>query len=331
MCPYNSSELWDTTLAVQALTAAGREDKFVERAAHFIVDSQVRADVPDRRRYYRDPSRGGWPFSTRPHGWPVADCTGEGLAASITLGAIGHQAILDAVDLLLRWQNPDGGWPVYERRRAGRLLEVLNPSEVFANTMVDQSFVELTASAMHGLAVARPLVPERRARLDRALKLGGRFIRRRQRPDGSWEGSWGICFTYGTWFALRGLRTLEPSADDPALRRATQFLLDKQLPDGGWGESWESCTRREYVQHPDGSQPVMTAWALLALMEARASGARAAIERAAQFLLDRQLDTGDWPQRSVTGIFARTCALDYRFYRNVFPIWALAVFTRDVT
>lgn len=23
-----------------------------------------------------------------------------------------------------------------------------------------------------------------------------------QRPDGSWYGSWGICFTYGTWFGI---------------------------------------------------------------------------------------------------------------------------------
>ena len=26
-----------------------------------------------------------------------------------------------------------------------------------------------------------------------------------QRKDGSWEGMWGICFTYGTWFAIDGL------------------------------------------------------------------------------------------------------------------------------
>lgn len=26
---------------------------------------------------------------------------------------------------------------------------------------------------------------------------GRRFIRSIQRPDGSWYGSWGVCFTYG--------------------------------------------------------------------------------------------------------------------------------------
>lgn len=26
-----------------------------------------------------------------------------------------------------------------------------------------------------------------------------------QRKDGSWEGLWGVCFTYGVWFGIEGL------------------------------------------------------------------------------------------------------------------------------
>lgn len=55
-------------------------------------------------------------------------------------------------------------------------------------------------------------------------------------------GSWGICFTYATWFAVTGLvsagRTLGNSA---TVRKACDFLLSKQLPSGGWGESYLSC------------------------------------------------------------------------------------------
>ncbi len=55
-------------------------------------------------------------------------------------------------------------------------------------------------------------------------------------------GSWGVCFTYGTWFgvtalACRGARF----ASDDALRRACGFLVGKQRLDGGWGESYLSC------------------------------------------------------------------------------------------
>jgi cycloartenol synthase len=55
-------------------------------------------------------------------------------------------------------------------------------------------------------------------------------------------GSWAVCFTYGTWYAVRGLvaagRTFKNS---PAVRKACDFLLSKELPSGGWGESYLSC------------------------------------------------------------------------------------------
>jgi squalene/oxidosqualene cyclase-like protein len=341
MQAYNSSELWDTAFAAQALVAGGRYERFPRLAGEmlrFVHENQVLEDVPGRKRYYRDPSRGGWPFSTLAHGWPIADCTGEGLKAALELGPhagreLPRQRLLDAVDLLLYWQNPDGGWPTYERRRGSPLLELLNNSEMFADVMVDHSYVELTSSAMQGLGAARArlgadLGSDRSRTAERALDRGARFLRARQREDGSWEGSWGICFTYGTWFGVWGLLAGGAAPGDPAIRRAAAFLLSRQLPDGGWGESYESCLRREYVHHPDGGQVVMTAWALLALIEAGTDDARSAIERGVRFLVEVQLADGDWPQRSVTGVFNRTCMLNYPLYRNVFPIWALGLAER---
>ena len=50
-----------------------------------------------------------------------------------------------------------------------------------------------------------------------------------------------VCFTYGTWFGVKGLiaagRTFENS---PAIRKACNFLLSKELSSGGWGESYLS-------------------------------------------------------------------------------------------
>lgn len=55
-------------------------------------------------------------------------------------------------------------------------------------------------------------------------------------------GSWGICFTHGTWSAVRGLvaagRTFK---NCHAIRKACDFLLSKETPSGGWGESYLSC------------------------------------------------------------------------------------------
>ena len=38
--------------------------------------------------YYRHISKGAWPFSTRDHGWPISDCSSEGLKAALTLAAL---------------------------------------------------------------------------------------------------------------------------------------------------------------------------------------------------------------------------------------------------
>lgn len=61
-----------------------------------------------------------------------------------------------------------------------------------------------------------------------------------QRPEGGWIGSWGICFTYATQFALESLALGgEDYSNSAAVRRACHFLLSKQREDGGWGESYK--------------------------------------------------------------------------------------------
>jgi squalene/oxidosqualene cyclase-like protein len=339
MQAYNSSEIWDTAFTAQALVAADRVERFRDQARElwrFLDENQVREDVPERRRYHRERSRGGWAFSDRENGWTVADCTAEALSALLELEPrlerrFPRDRLLDAIDLLLHLQNPDGGWPTYERRRAGPWLERLNASELFSAIMVDYSYVELTSSALQALTAAEQrlggeLGGERRTRIARAIARGAQFIRDAQRPEGSWEGRWGICFTYGAWFGVWGLRAAGATPDDPAIRRAAAFLLDHRLPDGSWGESYESCLQRTYVQHPAGGQPVMTAWAVLALAEAREPEA---VARGCAWLRNRQLADGDWPQRSVTGVFNRTCMQNYPCYRSYFPVWALALGARE--
>jgi squalene/oxidosqualene cyclase-like protein len=332
MQTYNGAETWDTAFAAQALAATRRIDghrRFADGAWAFLDANQIRVDVPERDRYHRGPSKGGWSFSNRAQGWAVADCTAEALTALLELEphlarTFSRERALDAIDLLLGMQNPDGGWPTYERIRGRRWLELLNGSELFADNMLDYSYVEATSSVVQALARARTRLPERAAAIGLALARAEQYLRAAQRADGSWEGLWGICFTYGTWFGVWGLRATGAAQSDPALRRAAAFLQAHQQDDGGWGESYHSCLERTYLHHPDGSQTVMTAWALLALLETQADGALQAIDRGIQLLLDRQLANGDWPQRSVTGVFNKTCMQNYPCYRSIMPVWALA-------
>lgn len=328
---YNSSELWDTAFAVQALAVTDQLEQarpVLEKAAEFIEANQVLEDSPDHERYDRHPSKGGWPFSTRAHGWPISDCTGEGLKASLLLEQLGlnkvsHERLGHAVELILSLQNEDGGWATYELQRAPLWLETLNPSDVFSTIMVDVSYVECTSSCITALMMWKHSgTALHRVKVDRAIARGLEFIRRQQRADGSWEGSWGVCFTYGTWFATTALAMAGVPPTDPALHRAAVFLESKQREDGSWSELAESCRAREWVEGKDG-HAVNTAWALLALAacgRAKSDVARRGIE----WLRGRQREDGTWAPEPIAGVFNKTCAIHYDAYLKIFPMWALA-------
>ena len=331
---YNSSRLWDTAFAVQAALAGGAavESPLLQRAYGYLRDNQILEDVPEAERYFRHRSRGGWPFSNRAHGWPITDCTAEGLKCALALSdrtslasqvAIPTALLEESVRLILSWQNDDGGWATYEKQRGGAWLEALNPSQVFGNIMVDYSYVECTSACLQALVVARARFGlELAAAIDVAMARGLAFLRKCQLADGSFEGSWGVCFTYGTWFGVSGLLAGGATYAAGAIQRACGFLLDKQRADGSWGEHGDSCRERRYVQAPSGLV-AQTAWALLTLTLARHPDA-AAQARAATFLIERQEPDGGWAREPMVGVFNRTCLINYDNYRHYFPLWALA-------
>uniref|UniRef100_A0A8B9S7C7 Terpene cyclase/mutase family member n=1 Tax=Apteryx owenii TaxID=8824 RepID=A0A8B9S7C7_APTOW len=232
---------------------------------------------------------------------------------------------------LLSMRNSDGGFATYETKRGGHLLELLNPSEVFGDIMIDYTYVECTSAVMQALRHFHEVFPEHRApEIRETLQKGLDFCRRTQRADGSWEGSWGVCFTYGTWFGLEAFASMQHTYRNGAacreVARACQFLLSKQMADGGWGEDFESCEQRVYVQSAT-SQVHNTCWALLGLMAVRYPDI-SVLERGIKSLIDKQLPNGDWPQENIAGVFNKSCAISYTSYRNVFPIWTLGRFSR---
>ena len=326
---YNSSQLWDTAFAAQAILThpqGAARTSLIEGAARFVEANQVLEDTPNQARTFRHASKGGWPFSTRAHGWPISDCTAEGLKAALKLGdatevaRIDDSRLEDAAKLLLTWQNEDGGFPTYELKRGSDVLEWLNPSLVFDRIMVDYSYVECTSACIQALVHYRQARPERfPAGGEEALRKAEAYVRAQQRADGSFEGSWGVCFSYGTWFAVAGLRALGAPSSDRALQAARRFLLAHQRTDGAWGETAESCRERRWVEAETG-QVVTTAWALLALMEA-GDAPRSAIDRGLSFLLSRQQADGSYPNERIAGVFNRTCAIHYDNYLKIFPAW----------
>jgi lanosterol synthase len=339
MTGYNGSQLWDVAFTTRAILESDLSRLFkncIAKSYHFIELSQILEEHPTHDQFFRHPMIGSWPFSTAEQGWPVADCTAEGLSATLSIHQSGLiEPIIDerrinlAVDVILSYQNQDGGWATYELSRAPKWLEKLNPSEVFADIMIDYSWTECTSACVQSLIEFQTLYPDyQTTAIKSAIKEGIAFILNQQKEDGSWYGGWAVCFTYATWFGVEALCKAKGYSDDARLstsiNKACEFLTKKQKPDGGWGETFESCSKMVYTEAAT-SQVVNTSWALLALMAADYKD-ETVIKRGVQLLQDRQSATGDWDQENISGVFNYNCMITYSAYRNTFPIWALSRF-----
>lgn len=326
----SSSAPWDTALAIQAVVATGRaagHRAALERAQEFLADRQILAE-PESLFGYRSRATGGWAFSENRGHWPVTDCTAEVLRGLLAISSLVEQPVpasrlREAVGYILFHQNPDGGWPAYERARAPHWVSLLNRSDVFCKVMRDDSHVECTGSCLSALAEYRERFPADRPRMIAdALARGAAFLRRVQRADGAWLGYWGVCFTYATRFAVEGLHAAGVASDDEAMLRASRFLESWQRADGSWGESVEGNRRHVYVPTREG-HPVMTAWAVLALV---AAGRRKspAVRRGAEFLRRVQRPDGGFHSPGISGAFMHMHAMAYGSHARIFPLWALA-------
>ncbi|KAJ1798030.1 hypothetical protein LPJ59_002767 [Coemansia sp. RSA 2399] len=335
-CGTNGSQLWDTAFAVQAAVDAGLaalkdNRECMLRALKFLESSQIRKNPENMRRTYRQATKGAWPFSTRDQAYTVSDTTAEALKATVMLQQasflpklVSDERLKEAVDLLLGMQNWGGGFASYERVRGPQLMEKINASEVFGNIMVEYAYPECTTSVVLGLTTFAEKYPDYKPKqIKRCIDGAIKYVLKAQRSDGSWYGSWGVCFTYASMFAMQSMACVDMYFDSCwEGMKACAFLIDRQNDDGGWGEAFASCEEKKYIPHPDGSQVVHTAWAALALMAARCSYGDT-VRRAIIFLMKRQQPNGEWLQESIEGVFNHSCGIRYPNYKFIFPIWAL--------
>ncbi|KAK5071511.1 Lanosterol synthase erg7A [Lithohypha guttulata] len=340
----NGVQVWDTSFTILAMAEAGVADNpkwrpMLTRALAFLDAHQIREEVKDREKCYRQQRKGAWPFSTATQGYTVSDCTSEGLRGTLLCQKvynypqlISDERLKDAVDVLLTMQNAhSGGFASYEPQRGSEYMEFLNAAEVFGRIMVEYDYPECTTAVVTVLTLFQKFFPDYRSdEISHAKKRALKYIHDAQRADGSWYGSWGICFTYAAMFALESLASQGMTySNSDASRRGCEFLISHLHSDGsgGWGESYTSCEDKVYRHHGEKSQVVQTAWACIALLAADYPD-KEPVKKALQMIMSRQQSNGEWLQEAIEGVFNCSCMITYPNYKFYFPVRAMGMYVK---
>ncbi|MGD9688415.1 MAG: squalene--hopene cyclase [Phycisphaerales bacterium] len=309
------SPVWDTAIALDALTEAGQtaaNNPQVAAACDWLREREVKLVGdwfenlrPEHRRLRPGVDMACWAFEYRNDWYPDVDDTCMTAKALYKAGdrpgeSINRETARRAVQWILAMQNDDGGWAAFDRTRDRRWMEAIPFAD--HNAMQDPSCSDITGRVTEAIISAG--LPHDHPAIARAMD----YVVRTQQPEGCWWGRWGVNYIYGTWQAVNGLSAAYrpcctpgstgsrrvwhedercPAEARAALRRARDWFLSIQNPDGGFGESANSYLDRTLMGQGE-STASQTAWAAMTLMNLLPAD-HPAIARAIEWLAADQL------------------------------------------
>jgi squalene-hopene/tetraprenyl-beta-curcumene cyclase len=330
-CQPCVSPIWDTGLACHALIEAGGEAiKQAKRGLDWLIPKQVLDVRGDWSAQRPDVRPGGWAFQyANPH-YPDVDDTAVVAMALDRMQGLGDKlgdgdyagAIERAREWIVGMQSVNGGWGAFDADNEYYYLNNIPFADHGA--LLDPPTEDVSARCLSMLAQLKSNGRSPGSNEAQAAERVVAYLRRTQRPDGSWYGRWGMNYIYGTWSVLCALNAAGFAPEAPEMRKAVEWLTAIQNPDGGWGEDGSSYRLDYHGYEAAPSTASQTAWALLGLMAAGAID-HPAVARGIKYLADTQDDEGFWnePRYTATG-FPRVFYLRYHGYAKYFPLWALA-------
>jgi sporulenol synthase len=317
------STVWDTALLSYALQEAdvSPEDAMIKKATMYLLRKQ-HTKYGDWKVHSPNIAPGGWGFSDVNTRVPDVDDTTAALRAIHRRSLLSppfQQSWQKGINWLLALQNNDGGWGAFEKNANNKWLTLM-PIDNAEDAIIDESSSDLTGRVLELVGTYGRLTHDHPS-VNRAVT----WLLNNQQKDGSWYGKWGVCYLYGTWAAITGLRAVGIPVNHPVLQKAMNWLMAKQREDGGWGESCKSCEVKSFVRLSF-STPSQTAWAVDALLSMEQEETEI-VKQGIQYLLKDDYPLKEWEYPTGIGLPSQFY-IRYHSYNYIFPLLALAHYNK---
>lgn len=296
---------WDTALIGQGLLESKIIDENLYKAADYLVKYQN-----------KDGS-----FAYGEDFWyaPDIDDTAEIILFLHPLKRY-QTSVKKATEWMLKMQNRDGGFGAFFKNNQGNFLvnSIFKPFEDSAD-LFDESCPDITGHVIEALAMVGY-----NKNNSKAVRKAIKYLKKSQDDENSaWLGRWGLGYIYGTSAAIVGLIKAGEDPGTPYLHKAVHWLLAHQNDDGGFGETTLADTKQEYAGIGV-STPTQTAWAVLALIEAKEQN-NIKTQKAIEYLLNSFNKYNKWVDESTVGTgHPGIVYMNYPAYPYAFPLIALA-------